>query len=315
MSIVHVSSLNSLSTVLEAPSVGTDLPLLQGSTNSYGRCGPCHQIAPRYEHLAKINPQVHFLKCDVDAAQDVARHYKISAMPTFIFLKNGKQVDMVRGADPSLEHAIKKHKSFTSDDTAFLVAQTKNAQSLASNLPPDSEVELAERERERGGGRLEGDGTWSQEPPAPTNNSRAGDAILCYSEALRLDPTNLVYRNNRAQAALQDKCWGMALADAATVVSKEPDNTKAWIRLGKALRALGKIDESINAFTAAAIASPSSAAMSEIGESECIKASGSGEPLPEEGSIGWDIGLRRTEALSMQLEEDYAKGKGVFAKS
>jgi hypothetical protein len=28
------------------------------------------------------------------------QHYKISAMPTFIFLKNGKQVDMVRGADP-----------------------------------------------------------------------------------------------------------------------------------------------------------------------------------------------------------------------
>ncbi|CAE6448985.1 unnamed protein product [Rhizoctonia solani] len=325
MSIVHVSSLNSLSTVLE----GAKSQLVVIDFHATW-CGPCHQIAPRYEHLAKINPQVHFLKCDVDAAQDVARHYKISAMPTFIFLKNGKQVDMVRGADPrSLEHAIKKHKSFTSDDTAFLVAQTKNAQSLASNLPPDSEVELAERERaekhinshsSRLGKDVEivrkevADG-WKAMGNNFLKDSRAGDAILCYSEALRLDPTNLVYRNNRAQAALQDKCWGMALADAATVVSKEPDNTKAWIRLGKALRALGKIDESINAFTAAAIASPSSAAMSEISESECIKASGSGEPLPEEGSIGWDIGLRRTEALSMQLEEDYAKGKGVFAKS
>jgi cytochrome c-type biogenesis protein CcmH/NrfG len=38
----------------------------------------------------------------------------------------------------------------------------------------------------------------------------------------------------------------MALADAAAVVSKEPENTKAWVRLGKALRTLGKIDESIN---------------------------------------------------------------------
>ena len=37
----------------------------------------------------------------------------------------------------------------------------------------------------------------------------------------------------------------MAFADAAAVVSKEPNNTKAWIRLGKALRALGRVDESI----------------------------------------------------------------------
>ena len=37
----------------------------------------------------------------------------------------------------------------------------------------------------------------------------------------------------------------MALTDAAVVVSKEPDNTKAWIRLGKALRSLGKADEAI----------------------------------------------------------------------
>jgi hypothetical protein len=42
-----------------------------------------------------------------------------------------------------------------------------------------------------------------------------------------------------------DVSWNMALADAAVVVSQDPNNTKAWIRLGKALRALGKIDESI----------------------------------------------------------------------
>ncbi|CAE6407732.1 unnamed protein product [Rhizoctonia solani] len=325
MSIVHVSSLNNLSTILE----GAKSQLVVIDFHATW-CGPCHQIAPRYEHLAKTNPQVHFLKCDVDAAQDVSRHYKISAMPTFIFLKNGKQVDMVRGADPrSLESAIKKHKSFTSDDAAFLATQTKTVQGIASKLSPDSEAELAERDR--ADKHIQGHASklgkdvdvvrrevadgWKAMGNNFLKGSRVGDAVLCYSEALRLDPTNLVYRNNRAQAALQDKRWNMALADAATVVSKEPDNTKAWIRLGKALRALGRIDESINAFTAAAIASPSSAAMSEIDESERIKANGNAEPIPEGESMGWDIGLRRTEALGMQLEEDYVKGKGVFAKS
>jgi hypothetical protein len=69
------------------------------------------------------------------------------------------------------------------------------------------------------------------------------------------------------------------------------------------------------AFTAAAILGPSSAATNEIAESERIKANGSAEPIPEAGSIEWDLGLRRTEVLGMQLEEDYAKGKGVFAES
>ncbi|KAH7339978.1 thioredoxin-like protein [Rhizoctonia solani] len=325
MSIVHVSSLSNLSTILE----GAKSQLVVIDFHATW-CGPCHQIAPRYEHLAKTNPQVQFLKCDVDAAQDVSRHYKVSAMPTFIFLKNGKQVDMVRGADPrSLEAAVKKHKSFTSDDAAFLATQTKTVQGIASNLPPDSEAELAERERadkhiQGHASRLGKDvdvvrkevaDGWKAMGNNFLKDSRAGDAVLCYSEALRLEPTNLIYRNNRAQAALQDKRWNMALADAATVVNKEPDNTKAWIRLGKALRALGKIDESINAFTAAAIASPSSAAMSEITESERIKANGNTEPIPEGESMGWDIGLRRTEALGIQLEENYVKGKGVFAKS
>lgn len=39
--------------------------------------------------------------------------------------------------------------------------------------------------------------------------------------------------------------WNMALTDAAIVVSREPNNTKAWIRLGKALRSVGRGDEAI----------------------------------------------------------------------
>ena len=44
------------------------------------RCGPCHAIAPVYEALSKQYTNVNFLKCDVDAARDVAQEYGISAM-------------------------------------------------------------------------------------------------------------------------------------------------------------------------------------------------------------------------------------------
>nr|GAT58988.1 predicted protein [Mycena chlorophos] len=74
-------------------------------------CGPCHQIAPTYEALSKRAEfkDVQFFKCDTDAAQDVAQHYGITAMPTFVFLKGSTKVDMVRGADRAgLESALRR---------------------------------------------------------------------------------------------------------------------------------------------------------------------------------------------------------------
>lgn len=44
------------------------------------RCSPCHAIAPTFEALSKKYTNVNFLKCDVDAARDVASQYSVSAM-------------------------------------------------------------------------------------------------------------------------------------------------------------------------------------------------------------------------------------------
>lgn len=44
------------------------------------RCGPCHAIAPKFEALSREYKNVNFLKCDVDAAADVASQYRVSAM-------------------------------------------------------------------------------------------------------------------------------------------------------------------------------------------------------------------------------------------
>ncbi|KAJ3463746.1 hypothetical protein MRS44_008532 [Fusarium solani] len=55
-----------------------------------------------------------FAKVNVDHVQDVARTYGVTAMPTFLFFKEGNQVAvngqaMVRGADPrSLGAAAEK---------------------------------------------------------------------------------------------------------------------------------------------------------------------------------------------------------------
>jgi thioredoxin 1 len=73
-------------------------------------CQNSHAIAPKYESFSKTYTNVVFTKSDVDKAPDVAQKYSISAMPSFVFIKNGSKVDLVRGADPSgLEAAIKRH--------------------------------------------------------------------------------------------------------------------------------------------------------------------------------------------------------------
>lgn len=62
-------------------------------------CGPCKYIAPILDDIAKENPTVKFIKVDVDKFGDIAKEYVITAMPTFIYLKESKEVHRIRGAD------------------------------------------------------------------------------------------------------------------------------------------------------------------------------------------------------------------------
>lgn len=72
-------------------------------------CGPCRMISPRFEQFSEKFANIHFVKVDVDQAQEIAAAMSITAMPTFIFFKGGKEVTKVIGADPSeLESALNR---------------------------------------------------------------------------------------------------------------------------------------------------------------------------------------------------------------
>jgi len=75
-------------------------------------CGPCIAIAPKMEEYSNNFPSVAFYKVDVDNVPDVAQELGVTAMPTFIFFKDGAKVDEVRGAiPPAIEAAIRKHSA------------------------------------------------------------------------------------------------------------------------------------------------------------------------------------------------------------
>jgi len=74
-------------------------------------CGPCKFIAPIFAKMAEENPDVEFVKVDVDEADDIAAECGIQAMPTFQFYKGGAKVDAFSGA--------------SKDQLAAMVAQYK----------------------------------------------------------------------------------------------------------------------------------------------------------------------------------------------
>ncbi|KAM8881990.1 thioredoxin b [Synchiropus picturatus] len=62
-------------------------------------CGPCKMIAPVFKELSHLHTNVVFLKVDVDDVPDVTEEYNISAMPTFVFIKNKQKVHHFSGAN------------------------------------------------------------------------------------------------------------------------------------------------------------------------------------------------------------------------
>ena len=62
-------------------------------------CAPCKRIAPAFEELSGTFKNVTFLKVNVDDSPDLTELFDVHAMPTFLFLVNGKIVQTVEGAD------------------------------------------------------------------------------------------------------------------------------------------------------------------------------------------------------------------------
>ena len=61
-------------------------------------CGPCKQMNPVLEKLAEETAeQATVAKVNIDESPDLAQQFSIHSIPTFIVLKNGKEVERRSG--------------------------------------------------------------------------------------------------------------------------------------------------------------------------------------------------------------------------
>ncbi len=63
-------------------------------------CGPCKMLAPVVEALAAENPDVKFVKVDIDQNPEIAQQYGIMSIPTLITFKNGALAAQSVGFQP-----------------------------------------------------------------------------------------------------------------------------------------------------------------------------------------------------------------------
>jgi len=61
-------------------------------------CGPCKRLEPIIEDLAKeYEGKAKIMKLDIDASPDTAAKFAVLSVPTVMFFKGGKKVDVVVG--------------------------------------------------------------------------------------------------------------------------------------------------------------------------------------------------------------------------
>ena len=71
-------------------------------------CGPCRAIGPIVEELSKeYSGKVNVGKVNVDHNPQLSMNYGITSIPAILFVKGGKVVDKLVGAQPKLNFVKK----------------------------------------------------------------------------------------------------------------------------------------------------------------------------------------------------------------
>jgi thioredoxin len=81
---------------LETTIQGSKVPVIVDFFATW--CGPCKALSPTLETVStELTGKVDFYKVDIDKAENAAAQFGISAVPTVILFKNGREVERFTG--------------------------------------------------------------------------------------------------------------------------------------------------------------------------------------------------------------------------
>jgi len=96
---------------------------------------PCAQMAQVATELAKEHSGVKFLQIDTDKFSDIAEKYPVQSVPTFVFLKSGKQLEVIEGANaPKFVSAVSRLKGVADENKKNVSSIPTPGEDLNSRL-------------------------------------------------------------------------------------------------------------------------------------------------------------------------------------
>ncbi|RKP24244.1 putative thioredoxin-like 2 variant 3 [Syncephalis pseudoplumigaleata] len=100
----------------------------------------CKQMNQVFTDLARQYKQLQFIQVEAEKYPEVSEGFDIEAVPTFIFVRNGKQVDRVNGANVA-ELTAAVERQLTAAATSTAASSTSSNKPRAPLAPPVSRSE------------------------------------------------------------------------------------------------------------------------------------------------------------------------------
>ena len=93
-----MTALNITTNNFNAEIMNSDKPVLIDFFATW--CGPCKMVSPIVDQIAEENADIKVCKINIDEQSELASAFGVMSIPTFVALKDGKEITRTVGAVP-----------------------------------------------------------------------------------------------------------------------------------------------------------------------------------------------------------------------